>query len=88
MLQPIHDFVLVKPIDPLTKTEAGIIIPDAAIEKQSRGTVIALGNGKPGELMTVKKNDMVMYQKSAGIEIELEGGKHLLMKESDIYAII
>ena len=87
-IQPIHDFVLIKPIIPETKTASGIIIPDIAIERQFRGTVIEMGGGKKDEPMTVKKGDMVMHNKNAGMEIEYNGEKHLLMKESEILAII
>ena len=87
-LKPIHDYVLIKPIDPETKTASGILIPDSAIEKQSRGTVVANGDGLKDQPMTVKKGDMVIYKKSAGIELDYEGEKHLLMQEVDILAII
>lgn len=87
-LQPLHDLVLVLPIEPETKTAAGIIIPETAIEKQCRGTVIALGDGTKEEPMTVKKGDKVMYKKNAGMEVEYEGQKHLIMKEQEIIAII
>lgn len=87
-LQPLHDLVLVKPIAPETKTAAGIIIPETSIEKQCRGTVIALGEGTKDEQMTVKKGDKVMYKKHAGMEVEYEGETHLIMKEQEIIAII
>lgn len=87
-LQPIHDLVLIKPIEPETKTAAGIIIPETAIERQCRGTVIALGDGKKDEPMTVKKGDLVLYKKAAGMEVEYNGEVHLVMKESEIYAIL
>lgn len=86
--QPIHDLVLIKPIDPETKTAAGLIIPDTAIERQSRGTVIAHGDGLKDEPMTVKRGDMVMYKKGSGMDVEYEGVLHLLMRETDIMAII
>lgn len=87
-LQPIHDLVLIKPIEPETQTASGIIIPDAAIEKQCRGTIIAMGDGKKDEPMTVKKGDLVLYKKSAGMEVEYNGELHLIMKESEIFAIL
>jgi chaperonin GroES len=87
-MQPIHDLVLIKPVDPQTKTSSGLIIPDSAIEKQSKGTVIAHGDGIKGEPITVKKGDMVLYKKGAGMEVEYEGLSHLLMRETDIMAII
>lgn len=86
--QPIHDLVLVKPIPPETKTAAGLIIPDSAIEKQCRGTVITHGDGIKDEPMTVKKGDVVLYRKNAGMEVEVEGELHLLMKENEIMAIV
>lgn len=87
-LQPIHDLVLIKPIEPETKTASGLFIPETAIERQCRGTVIALGDGAKGESMTVKKGDMVLYKKTAGMEVEYDGAKHLIMQESEILAII
>lgn len=87
-LQPIHDLVLIKPIEPETKTAAGIIIPETAIEKQCRGTVIAMGDGKKDEPMTIKKGDVVLYRKHAGMEVEYNQESHLIMKESEILAIL
>lgn len=87
-LQPIQDWVLVKPLAPETQTEAGIIIPETAIEKQLRGDIIAVGPGKKDEPMTVKAGDRVIYRKHAGMEVEYENEAHLLMKENEILAII
>jgi chaperonin GroES len=87
-VQPLADRVLVEPAAAETKTAGGIIIPDTAKEKPMRGTVIAVGNGKPDEPMTVKPGDTVLYGKYAGTEISVEGKEYLIMRESDIYAII
>jgi chaperonin GroES len=70
------------------KTSGGIIIPDTAKEKPQRGKVIAVGTGKKDEPMTVKVGDTVLYGKYAGTEIQVEGKDYLIMRESDIFAII
>jgi len=87
-LKPLADRVLVEPAPAETKTTGGIIIPDTAKEKPMRGKVIAAGKGKPDEPMTVKAGDMVLYGKYAGTEINVDGKEYLIMRESDIYAII
>ncbi|MGZ3901081.1 MAG: co-chaperone GroES [Bacteroidia bacterium] len=87
-LKPLADRVLVEAAVAETKTAGGIIIPDTAKEKPMKGKVIAVGNGKPDEPMTVKPGDTVLYGKYAGTEILLEGKEYLIMRESDIYAII
>jgi Co-chaperonin GroES (HSP10) len=87
-LQPLADRVLVEPSAAETKTASGIIIPDTAQEKPQQGTVVAVGNGKKDEPMTVKKGDVVLYGKYGGTEIKHEGKDYLIMRESDIYAII
>ncbi len=87
-VKPLADRVLVEPAPAETKTSGGIIIPDTAKEKPMRGKIIAVGNGKPDEPMTVKAGDMVLYGKYAGTEINIEGEEYLIMRESDIYAII
>jgi chaperonin GroES len=87
-IRPLADRVIVEPAAAETKTASGIIIPDTAQEKPQRGTVIAVGNGKPDEPMTVKVGDMVLYGKYAGTEFKYEGGDYLIMRESDIFAII
>jgi chaperonin GroES len=87
-LKPLADRVLVEPAVAETKTAGGIIIPDTAKEKPMKGKVVAVGNGKPDEPMTVKAGDTVLYGKYAGTEILLEGKEYLIMRESDIYAII
>jgi chaperonin GroES len=87
-VKPLADRVLIEPAAAETKTAGGIIIPDTAKEKPQRGKVVAVGNGKPDEPMTVKVGDMVLYGKYAGTEIQVEGKDLLIMRESDIFAII
>ena len=85
-VKPIADRVLVEPAPAETKTAGGIIIPDTAKEKPMRGKIVAVGNGKPDEPMTVKVGDVVLYGKYAGTEQNIEGKDSLTMKEGDIYA--
>lgn len=85
---PLADRVLVEPAEAETKTAGGIIIPDTAKEKPQRGTVIAVGTGKKDEPMTVKVGDTILYGKYSGTEISIEGNEYMIMKESDIYAVI
>jgi chaperonin GroES len=85
---PLHDRVIVKPAAAEEKTAGGIIIPDTAKEKPQRGTVIAAGPGKKDEPVTVKSGDTVLYGKYAGTEISIEGEDYLIMRESDILAIV
>jgi chaperonin GroES len=87
-ITPLHDRVIVKAAAAETKTAGGIIIPDTAKEKPQRGTVIAVGSGKKDEPMTVKEGDTVLYGKYAGTEIMLGSDEVLIMRESDILAII
>ena len=87
-ITPLHDRVIVKPAAAEEKTASGIIIPDTAKEKPQRGTVIAAGPGKKDEPMSVKSGDSVLYGKYAGTEISLEGEDYLIMRESDILAIV
>jgi chaperonin GroES len=85
---PLHDRVIVKPAAAEEKTAGGIIIPDTAKEKPQRGTVIAAGPGKKDEPVTVKNGDTVLYGKYAGTEISIDGQEYLIMRESDILAIV
>jgi chaperonin GroES len=85
---PLHDRVIVQPAPAEEKTAGGIIIPDTAKEKPQRGTVIAAGPGKKDEPVTVKAGDTVLYGKYAGTEISIEGTDYLIMRESDILAIV
>ncbi len=87
-IKPLADRVLVKPAAAEEKTASGIIIPDTAKEKPQRGEVIATGNGTKDEEMIVKKGDTVLYGKYAGTELELDGEKYLIMRQSDILAIV
>lgn len=87
-ITPLHDRVIVKPAAAEEKTAGGIYIPDTAKEKPSKGTVVAAGPGKIDEPMTVKAGDIVLYGKYAGTEITVEGADLLIMRESDILAIV
>lgn len=87
-IKPLADRVVIEPAVAEEKTVGGIIIPDTAKEKPQRGKVVAVGNGKKDEPITVKVGDMVLYGKYAGTEISIEGSDYLIMKESDILAII
>ena len=87
-IQPLADRVLVEPAAAEEKTASGIIIPDTAKEKPQRGTVVAVGPGKPEEPTTVKVGDLVLYGKYAGTELQVEGVDYMMMRESDILAIV
>jgi chaperonin GroES len=87
-MKPINDRVVVKPAAAEEKTTGGIIIPDTAKEKPQRGEVIAVGPGKDGNQMTVKKGDTVLYGKYAGQEINYNGEDYLIMREDDILVIL
>jgi len=85
---PLHDRVIIQPAAAEQKTAGGIIIPDTAKEKPQRGTVVAAGPGKKDEPVSVKVGDTVLYGKYAGTEIQIDGNDLLIMRESDILAII
>jgi chaperonin GroES len=87
-IKPLADRVLVKPALAEEKTVGGIIIPDSAKEKPLKGEVMAAGSGTKDEEMVVKTGDAVLYGKYAGTEIEWEGETYLIMRQSDILAII
>jgi chaperonin GroES len=87
-IKPLADRVLVEAAAAEDKTAGGIIIPDTAKEKPQKGTIIAVGPGKKDEPMTVKEGDVVLYGKYAGTEITIDGANYLIMRESDIVAII
>ena len=87
-ITPLHDRVIVKAAAAEEKSAGGIIIPDTAKEKPQRGVVIAAGPGKKDEPVTVKAGDNVLYGKYAGTEITVEGDEFLIMRESDILAIV
>lgn len=85
---PLHDRVIINPDTAEEMTPGGIIIPDTAKENPARGTVIAVGPGKPDDPMTLKADDKVIYSKYAGTEIDIDGKTYLLMRESDVLAIL
>jgi chaperonin GroES len=87
-VKPLADRVLVQAAPAEEKTASGIIIPDAAKEKPQRGTVVAVGPGKKDEPMTLKVGDTILYGKYSGTEIQVEGKDYLMMRESDIFAIV
>ena len=87
-IKPLADRVLVEPVEAETKTASGIIIPDNAKEKPQKGKVVAIGNGKKDEPLTVKVGDTVLYGKYGGTELKLDGKDYLMMRESDILAIV
>lgn len=87
-IQPLSDRVLIEPVAAETTTASGIIIPDSAKEKPQKGTVVAAGKGTKDEPMTVKVGDLVLYGKYAGTELSVEGNDYLIMRESDIFAIL
>ena len=88
MIKPLADRVLVEPKEAETKTASGLYIPDTAKEKPQEGKVIAAGPGKKDEPMEVKVGDEVIYGKYAGPEGTAEGKKNLIVKQSDILAIL
>ncbi len=87
-IKPLADRVLVESAAAEEKTASGIIIPDTAKEKPQRGKVVAVGTGKKDEPLTVKAGDDVLYGKYAGTEITIDGKEYLIMRESDIFAIL
>ena len=87
-IKPLADRVLVAPAAAEEKTIGGIIIPDTAKEKPLKGQVVAAGNGTKDEEMVLKVGDNVLYGKYAGTEIEIEGEKYLIMRQSDVLAIL
>jgi chaperonin GroES len=87
-IKPLADRVLIKPAAAEEKTVSGIIIPDSAKEKPLKGEVLATGKGTKDEEMVLKAGDNVLYGKYAGTEIEIDGEKLLIMRQSDVLAII
>jgi Co-chaperonin GroES (HSP10) len=88
MIKPLADRVLIEAKEAETKTASGLIIPDTAKEKPQQGTVIAVGNGKKDEPMELSVGDEVLYGKYAGTEITVDGKKYLIMRQSDVVAIV
>lgn len=87
-VKPLADRVIVEPAAAEEKTAGGIIIPDTAKEKPKQGKVVAAGPGKKDEPMSLQVNDTVLYGQYSGTEIKIEGKDYLIMRESDIYAVI
>ncbi len=87
-IKPIGDRVVVQAAPAETRTASGIYIPETAQEKPQKGTVVAVGNGKVDEPLTVKVGDEVLYGKYAGTEITYDGKEYLIMRETDIYAVL
>jgi chaperonin GroES len=87
-MKPINDRVVVKPAPAEEKTKGGIIIPDTAKEKPQRGEVVAVGPGKDGKALAVKKGDIVLYGKYSGQELSYEGDDFLIMREDDILVVL
>ena len=87
-IKPLADRVLIEPAAAETKTSSGIIIPESAKEKPQKGSVVAVGKGTKENPITVKVGDQVLYGKYAGTELQHEGSDYLIMKESDILAIV
>ena len=87
-VKPLADRVLVRPVAAEEKTVGGIIIPDSAKEKPLKGEVIAVGNGTKDDQMVLKQGDTVLYGKYAGTELEIDGEKLLIMRQSDVLAVI
>jgi len=87
-IKPLADRVVIEPSAAEEKTAGGLIIPDTAKEKPQKGTVVAVGPGKKDEPITVKEGDVVLYGKYAGTEISVDGNDYLIMRESDLVAII
>ena len=87
-IRPLADRVLIEPKEAETKTASGLYIPDTAKEKPQAGTVIAVGSGKKDEPMELKVGDNVLYGKYAGTEITVDGKDYLMMRQSDILAVL
>ena len=87
-IKPLADRVLIKTAPAEEKTAGGIIIPDTAKEKPLQGEVLAVGNGTKDEEMVLKAGDTVLYGKYAGTEVELDGEKYLIMRQSDVLAVL
>ncbi len=87
-IKPLADRVLIEPAPAETKTVGGIIIPDTAKEKPLQGTIVAVGKDTKDEEMVLKEGDTVLYGKYAGTELEFEGKKYLIMRQSDVVAVL
>ena len=92
-IRPLHDRVLVEPLEAEEKTAGGIIIPDTAKEKPMEGKIVAVGSGSKNEdgkvsPLDVKKGDRILYGKWSGTEVKVDGGDYLIMKESDVMGVV
>ncbi|MBP7754314.1 MAG: co-chaperone GroES [Bacteroidales bacterium] len=87
-IKPLADRVLIEPKEAETKTAGGLFIPDTAKEKPQQGIVVAVGNGKKDEPMELKAGDTVLYGKYAGTEISVDGKNYLIMRQSDVVAVL
>lgn len=88
MIKPLADRVVLEPKEAETKTASGLYIPDNAKEKPQQGTVVAVGPGKKDEPMELKVGDVVLYGKYAGTEVTVDDKKYLIVKQSDVLAIL
>ena len=93
MLKPIHDRILVKPLNPESVTKSGIVIPDNAQEKPGKGTVVKTGRGRVLDngtvvALEVKENDVVLYGKFAGQQIKIDNEEYVVLKEEDVLCVI
>lgn len=88
MIKPLADRVVIEPKEAETRTASGIFIPDTAKEKPQQGTIVAAGPGKKDEPMEVKVGDVVLYGKYSGTEVTVDDKKYLIVKQSDILAIL
>jgi len=92
-VKPLSDRIIIRPLEAEEKTAGGIIIPDNAKEKPQKGEVIAVGAGKIADngqqiAMTLKTGDKVLYGKYSGTEVSIDGGEYLIMRESDVLAVL
>lgn len=92
-VKPLSDRIIIRPLEAEEKTSGGIIIPDNAKEKPQKGEVIAVGTGKIADngqtiAMTLKKGDKVLYGKYSGTEVSVDGSEYLIMRESDVLAVM
>ena len=87
-IRPLADRVLIEPTAAEEVNMSGIIIPDSAKEKPLKGKIVATGNGTKDEEMVLKEGDIVLYGKYSGSEIEFEGTKYLMMRQSDVLAVV
>jgi chaperonin GroES len=86
--KPLADRVLVEPVKAEEVTAKGIIIPDSAKEKPQKGTILAVGNGKKDDPLTVQIGDVVLYGRHSGSPITVDGKEYLIMREADIFAVV